>query len=79
MVPESTVSLSSMLRDSGGSSERDHQCCAHLLVDDAMSAGALAGILVGLFFGGFIGALAIALVAAGSQRRSSNSEARSLE
>lgn len=62
-----------------GSSERDHHRCAHLFVEDVMSAGALAGILVGLFVGGFIGALAMALVAAGSQRRSLNSEARSLE
>ena len=62
-----------------GSSERDHHRCAYLLADGVMSAGVLAGILVGLFFGGFIGALAMALVAASSQRRPSNSEARSLE
>ena len=78
MVPVIALSLSSMLRDSGGSSERDHHR-AHLLVDGVMSAGALAGILVGLFLGGVIGALAMALVAAGSGRRSSNSEAQPLE
>ena len=73
------LSLSSMLRDSGGSSERDHHYRADVLVDGVVSAGALVGILVGLFFGGFIGALAMALVAAGSGRRSSNSEAQPLE
>jgi hypothetical protein len=44
-----------------------------------MSAGVLAGILVGLFLGGCIGGLAVAMVAAGSERRRSNSEAQSLD
>ena len=72
-----TMTVLSASHDSGGSSERDnHRRADHR--HDVMSNNFLAGILIGLVMGGFIGTLAMAFVAAGSEKRvPSRSEANS--